>query len=164
MFDVGFKPVLDNQCRLLILGSLPGKASIAKQQYYGHPRNAFWPIMQQLFGIDAKLDYSKRLALLQQQHVGLWDVYATAARQGSLDSAINTQEALVNDFAELFMRCPNLKAIAFNGGLAYKQFVKLKMPLANTPLLALPSTSPAYAAMPFSEKLRHWQEILQYVR
>lgn len=163
MLDEGFKPVLDKQCRLLILGSLPGKASIGKQEYYGHPRNAFWPILESLLGIDASLAYPKRLALLKQNYIGLWDVYATAKRKGSLDSAIKNHEAQVNDFSLLFSRCPNIKAIAFNGGLAYKQFLKLNIPFEQKALLAMPSTSPAYAAMSFAEKLNRWREILEYV-
>ncbi|WP_423188012.1 DNA-deoxyinosine glycosylase [Alishewanella sp. d11] len=153
-------PVVNTDARVLILGSMPGAASLAQQQYYAHPRNAFWPIMASLYGFAADLPYAIRLQQLTAQGVALWDVLAHCERQGSLDSAIRNEQA--NDFDSFFATYPHIHVIAFNGGKALQSFQKhvkshLVRPIPH--LLALPSTSPAYAAMPFSQKLQLWQQI-----
>lgn len=153
-------PVVNTDARVLILGSMPGAASLAQQQYYAHPRNAFWPIMASLYGFAADLPYAIRLQQLTAQGVALWDVLAHCERQGSLDSAIRNEQA--NDFDSFFTSHPHIHLIAFNGGKALQSFQKHVEPHLVRPiphLLALPSTSPAYAAMPFSQKLQLWQQI-----
>ena len=98
----GFGPVVDAQCRVLVLGSMPGIASLEKHQYYGHPRNLFWPIMGELFGAHPSLDYSERLRHLLEHHVALWDVLKLCQRPGSLDADIVAGSEQVNDFHSLF--------------------------------------------------------------
>lgn len=153
-------PVVGAKARVLILGSMPGAASLAQQQYYAHPRNAFWPIMASLYGFAADLPYAIRLQQLTAQGVALWDVLAHCERQGSLDSAIRNEQA--NDFDRFLATYPHIHLIAFNGGKALQSFQKHVAPYLVRPLpriLALPSTSPAYAAMPFGQKLQLWQQI-----
>ena len=118
--------VLPPDTRLLVLGSMPGAASLAAQQYYAHPRNAFWPIMSQLFGFAADLPYPQRLMQLQAQGIGLWDVLQSCERQGSLDSAIRAETP--NDFASLLQQQPQIRALAFNGAKAAQSFRKLVLP------------------------------------
>lgn len=97
----GLAPILSNNARLLILGSMPGQASLAAQEYYAHPRNLFWPLMQSLFQIDASAAYPQRLAALTARGILLWDVIQHCQRVGSLDSQIQTHSIQINNFAEL---------------------------------------------------------------
>lgn len=149
----GFPPVVDEKTRVLILGSLPGDASLAAGQYYGHPRNAFWRLMEGV--IDAPLvalPYAQRLNALLAHGVGLWDVIAEAHRPGSLDAAIRDPAA--NDLVALTSALPALRRVAFNGGTAAKLGARLIGDRVAT--LALPSSSPAYAARTFAEKAAAW--------
>lgn len=153
-------PVANADARVLILGSMPGAVSLAQQQYYAHPRNSFWPIMASLYGFTADLPYASRLQQLVANGVALWDVLAHCERQGSLDSAIRNERA--NDFDRFFAGHPHISVVALNGGKAAQSFQKHVIPHLTSPIprvLALPSTSPAYAAMPFSQKLQLWQQI-----
>lgn len=143
--------------RILVLGSLPGERSIAAQQYYAHPRNAFWPIMEELFGIAG--GYEARCRQLEAHHIAVWDVLARSVRPGSLDARIDLGSAQANDFATFLADHRELERIVFNGRkaeLLFHRFVDL--PDDSIELLGLPSTSPAYAAMPFSGKLKRWRE------
>lgn len=153
------------KARLLILGSMPGAQSLSEQQYYAHPRNAFWPIMAKLLDFDPQLPYAKRLLLLQHHGVALWDVLQSCQRQGSLDAAIRAEQP--NDFQQLLQQS-QLKLIAFNGAKAWQCFRKSVLPqlvTENLPeCITLPSTSPAHAAKPFSEKFEHWQKLSDYLR
>jgi hypoxanthine-DNA glycosylase len=152
----GFPPVVDQRTRLLILGSLPGAASLAAGQYYGNPRNAFWRLLETVLDTPlVTLAYEDRLATLQSGGVGLWDVVAEAERRGSLDTAIFNPSA--NDLLALVETLPALRAVAFNGGTAAKLGSRLLAPVANRmALIALPSSSPAHAARSFSEKAKAW--------
>ena len=151
-----FPPVVDPNTRLLILGSLPGEASLAACQYYANPRNAFWRLLETV--LDAPLvtlAYAERLATLQSHGVGLWDVVAEAERRGSLDTAILNPSA--NDLLTLVETLPALQAVAFNGGTSAKLGSRLLAPVANRmALIALPSSSPAHAARSFAEKAEAW--------
>lgn len=140
-----FPPVVDANTRLLMLGSLPGEASLAAGRYYAHPRNLFWLLMGEVIGEDlVGREYDERLATLLRNHVGLWDVVAEATRQGSLDSAIlDPQE---NDLPSLVANLPELRAVAFNGGASAKVGLQQLEPFAERlALIRLPSSSPAYA-------------------
>ncbi len=150
-----FAPIVDQRTRLLILGSLPGEQSLARQQYYGHPQNRFWQLMSEVVGIDlVPMDYSLRLRGLLQCGVGLWDVVGEANRAGSLDSAIRDHDS--NDLAGLLERFPSIAAIAFNGGTAYRLGLQTLGPLkAKYRLINLPSSSPAYT-LAYEHKLRRW--------
>jgi hypoxanthine-DNA glycosylase len=165
----GFPPVAAGAARILILGSLPGRASIAAGQYYAQPQNAFWRIMGALVGAGPELAYSQRLARLTASSIALWDVLAAGSRQGSLDSAIVPATAIVNDFAALFERERAIEAVFFNGRMAehlYRRRVvtRLREPFARIPCHLLPSTSPAYASMRLPTKLERWSVLLEYMR
>ncbi|MFS2036905.1 DNA-deoxyinosine glycosylase [Polaromonas sp. CT11-55] len=157
----GLAPLVSDRTRLLVLGSFPGAASLAAQQYYGHPQNHFWKILKALWppgpadtGPDA---YRIRGEWLLSKGLGLWDVYAACEREGSLDSAIRNAE--VNDLAGLRRLCPALEAIAHNGGESFKHS---KHTLAlGLPVYKLPSTSPANASWSFERKLAAWREVFE---
>ncbi|CAN5214437.1 DNA-deoxyinosine glycosylase [soil metagenome] len=151
-----FPAVVDANTRVLILGSLPGDASLALAQYYGHPRNAFWRLLEGVLETPlVALAYEARLATLLSHGVGLWDVIAQAQRPGSLDAAIIDAEA--NDLFALVDTLPALRGVAFNGSTAAKLGGKLLGD--RLPTLALPSSSPAHAARSFDEKLALWRAI-----
>ncbi|MDT8408735.1 MAG: DNA-deoxyinosine glycosylase [Wenzhouxiangellaceae bacterium] len=161
----GFDPVWHPHARVLVLGSMPGVRSLQEQQYYAHPRNAFWPIMRRLVGADPTLSYCRRVEILRRQGIALWDVIAACQRPGSLDSRIRPETVAPNDFQWLFVRCPAIERIAFNGRAAealFQRHVLAELPpaLAAIPRLRLPSTSPAYAAMSMEQKAMLWHEAL----
>jgi hypoxanthine-DNA glycosylase len=151
----GFPPVIDEHVRVLVLGSLPGDASLVQSQYYGHPQNRFWRLMSEVIGVDLpSLDYPARLAALLDNGVGLWDVIAQARRDGSLDA--NIREQASNDLVGLLARLPHLQTIAFNGGTAARLGLKVLQEHASAyQIVKLPSSSPAYT-LPYSEKLQAW--------
>ena len=139
---VGFDPVVDPNTRLLILGSLPGDASLAAGQYYAHPRNAFWRLVGGVIDLDlAALPYTERLEALRAARIGLWDVIASAERPGSLDAAIRNPEAA--DLRRLVASLPDLKAVAFNGGKAAR-LGRAILREVDVTLINLPSSSPAH--------------------
>jgi TDG/mug DNA glycosylase family protein len=157
-----FPPVANKESSVLILGSIPGAASLQENQYYAHPQNQFWKIIYTLFNVPLEQNYTKKLAFLLDHKIALWDVIQTCVRSGSLDSRI--QSPVPNDFDSFFMRYPKISVIFFNGTKAietYKAFVgdSIKQILS---LFLLPSTSPA-RTMLFSEKLLYWQEILRWI-
>ena len=154
----GLPPHVSEATRLLILGSFPGVASLKAQQYYGHPRNQFWPLTGEALGLPlAGADYSGRLALLAEHRVGLWDVITETVRAGSLDSNIRDPQA--SDLRTLLARLPALRTIAFNGGTAHRIGLRQLGELAGQyRILALPSSSPAYT-LPYADKLSVWRQI-----
>ena len=152
----GFPPVVDARTRLLVLGSLPGEASLAVGQYYGNPRNAFWRLMEAVLDTPlVALGYEDRLAGLLARRVGLWDVIGEARRAGSLDAAI--REPAANDLAALITTLPDLRLVAFNGGTAARLGKRLIGGRVAT--LALPSSSPAHAARSFEDKAAAWRDM-----
>jgi len=139
-----------------VLGSLPGKTSIVAGEYYAHPRNSFWRIMRELFGIAG--DYDERCTHLSDCRLALWDVLRASVRRGSLDADIQRASASANDFG-LFLRThENIEVLGFNGKKAEQLFRAMvpKEHYQHVRLVGLPSTSPAYAAMPFAGKLQLW--------
>ena len=152
----GLAPIAGRGARLLVLGSFPGVASLNAQQYYGHPRNHFWPILSALWGADLlALPYRRRVAALGQHGLALWDVYAACHREGSLDSAIEAAEP--NDLAGLVARLPSLRAIAHNGGESARAMRATRV--LGLPVHRLPSTSPANASWSFERKLAAWRVV-----
>lgn len=157
----GFPPVARHDARVLVLGSMPGRASLAAGQYYAHPRNAFWPLMQDLFAQSGDLDYPRRLAMLGHQRVALWDVLRACHRKGSLDAAIDPRTATANDFESFFARHPDIRAVFFNGQAAAAHFRRHVAPglpaghLQRIETTTLPSTSPALTIR-FEAKRRAW--------
>ena len=150
----GLAPIAGRDARLLVLGSFPGAASLAAQQYYGHPRNHFWPILAALWGADlVAMPYRRRVAALKRHGLALWDVYAACRREGSLDSAI--EDAKPNDLAGLVVRLPTLRAIAHNGGESARAMRVTRA--LGLPVVRLPSTSPANASWSFERKLVAWR-------
>lgn len=161
----GLAPVYADSARVLVLGSMPGARSLREQAYYAHPRNAFWPIMAELFGFSSELPYRRRLALLRDNRVALWDVIGSCRRQGSLDQRVEPGSIVPNDFARLFRACPGIELVAFNGRLAEQSYERLVLPglpaeLSDMRRLRLPSTSPAHAAMTFERKRDAWRAAL----
>lgn len=161
----GLAPVSRPDAKVLVLGSMPGVASLQQQQYYGHPRNLFWPILAQLCGFDVELAYPVRLTALLQHKIALWDVLQHCERHGSLDSAIRNETP--NNFADFLQQHPQLRLIAFNGRKAEQSFRRLVMPsLPNDfpcELLCLPSTSPANAALSVEKRHQEWQKIKAFL-
>lgn len=154
-------PAVDTSARVLVLGTLPGPMSLAREEYYGNPRNGFWRLVGGVIGMDlAALPYRERMDALRWAGIGLADVFASAVRPGGLDAAI--REAETADLKRLLARLPDLRAVAFNGGLAARVGRREIGPAAGPDLLDLPSSSPAYAGMPFAEKAQRWAVLGRY--
>lgn len=159
--SAGFPPIAGPDARILILGSLPGQRSLQAAQYYAHPQNAFWRIMQELTGADGS--YELRCTRLVEYGIALWDVLAESVRPGSMDADILLETAEVNDFAQFFSEHPKIQRVCFNGRTAAKMFQRsVVLDAADAPKLfaTLPSTSPAYASMKYEEKLAKWREAI----
>lgn len=138
-----FPPVADARTRLLICGSLPGDRSLAAGRYYAHPQNQFWRLLSPVVGVDlVALDYDRRLAALLDARIGLWDVVASASRRGSSDAAIRDHAA--NDLPALAATLPDLRAIAFNGGTAWRLGALAMAGQDRYALIVLPSSSPLH--------------------
>jgi hypoxanthine-DNA glycosylase len=153
----GLAPVIDPDIRIVILGSFPGAASLAAQQYYAHPRNQFWRLVSSLVDEDlTALPYAERLPRLLAHRIGLWDVLEACEREGSLDSAIRRPAA--NDFERLHQLCPQLQTVGFNGQASGKFASQFAAHGYRT--IVLPSSSPAYMAMTFGQKLEVWKQLL----
>lgn len=164
-YDKGFPPVSARNARVLILGSLPGKRSLAAVQYYAQPQNAFWRIMGELLGAGPDVEYASRLRKLIQHRIALWDVVGAGVRPGSLDASIVRSSIELNDFASFFAIHGHVERILFNGKTAAELFERRIRPglaaaARQIPVTVLPSTSPAHAAMSYSQKLARWRSAL----
>lgn len=163
----GFPPIAGASATCLVLGSMPGAASLAAHEYYAHPRNAFWAIMESLFGIDRAAPYAERTRALSAHGIAVWDVLATCRRRGSLDSAIEPDSVEVNDFHGFLAKHQQVRHIFFNGGMAAALFERhvlsmLTEPQQRIPRSTLPSTSPANARLPLGGKTRAWRVISRF--
>lgn len=161
--SIGFPPLLGARPRVLILGTLPGVASLDAHAYYAHARNAFWPILGDIVGFASDTDYDSRVAALAAAGCAVWDVLQSAQRTGSLDA--NIREARVNDIAKLLTAHPSITAIVFNGQGAAKLYRRLVSPTLSDAQRAiaahtLPSTSPALTHA-FDSKLERWRACLK---
>lgn len=159
-----FAPIEGDFTRVLILGSMPGVASLNADQYYAHPQNAFWKIMGVILDIPATADYDARIEALKCSNIALWDVLESCIRPGSLDAAIDMNSAKVNDIKALLQRHPEINVICFNGSIAEKVFKKRVLPLLgdfSVKYIRLPSTSPAHASMPFENKVMAWRAAIK---
>lgn len=148
---------------------MPGAASLQAQQYYAHPRNAFWPILESIWEIPATASYATRVRAVKQAGIAVWDVLAHCRRRSSLDSDIEQESMVTNDFAAFFRAHAGIRAIAFNGGTATQLFRRhvlpgLAKPLQELPMVQLPSTSPANARLRLADKRRAWAALLASYR
>ena len=160
-----FPPIENARARVLVLGSMPGGASLAAGQYYAHPQNRFWPILLDLLDAEPGLSYAARTRLLKANGIALWDVLESCVREGSLDSAIQEASIVVNDFATFFRAHPRIEHIFFNGAkaeAAYRRHVVVCLPDSGRPrrYARLPSTSPAHAALSFEKKRDAWRVVV----
>ncbi|MGZ6778994.1 MAG: DNA-deoxyinosine glycosylase [Mycobacterium sp.] len=155
----GFPPIVGDDARLLILGNMPSVMSLAAQQYYGNPRNGFWRITGDISGFDPSLPYGDRTAALCGCGVAVWDVLRLCRRHGSLDSAIEPDSMVANDFESFFEAHPAIERVVFNGVAAERNFTRLARIDRPLHYRRLPSTSPAQT-MRFEDKLRAWRQAL----
>jgi len=162
-----FPPLARSDARLLILGSMPGKASLAANQYYAHPRNLFWPIVIETFSAPAGTSYENRLELLRTHGVALWDVLQQCYRETSLDADITADSVVVNDFRRFFAEHPHIRKILFNGAKAEQLFRRLVLPplsgAEKFEMMRLPSTSPANAGITGETRKKQWRNALMGV-
>jgi hypoxanthine-DNA glycosylase len=163
----GFPPISRQDARILILGSMPSRESLARRQYYAHPRNAFWPIISALLEIETD-SYDERAERVMRCGVAIWDVLQACFRTGSLDSAIDDRSLVANDFKSFFLDHPRIHRVFFNGAKAeavYRKYVLpgLNGPVATLQLQRLPSTSPAHAAMSLEQKQAAWRVLLDEI-
>ena len=160
--SAGFPPIVSEDARVLILGSLPSQASLTAHEYYAHPQNAFWKIMRELTGANG--DYATRCEALKNAGIAVWDVLASSVRPGSMDADIRLDSSVPNDFAGFFSSLPSLRLVCHNGKKSqdmFRRFVSLPDTYSGLRFESLPSTSPAYASMSFAEKLRVWRGIIE---
>jgi double-stranded uracil-DNA glycosylase len=158
-----FAPVENPDARVLILGSMPGEASLRAGEYYAHPRNHFWRLMGELVSLDLHSPYPQRVQALSAAGIVLWDVLYSCRREGSLDANIDKSSYLPNDFPSFFMRHPNISHVFFNGSAAENIYRKKVLPVITTPpveYFRLPSSSPANASFSFERKLEAWKIIV----
>ena len=155
----GLPPVLGRDTRVLILGSFPGEASLAAQQYYAHPRNHFWPLVEALIDTPlATIPYRERLRALRAHRIGLWDVFVECFRRGSLDGAIRMAER--GEIGRIRRAAPAVALVCFNGQTAARALPAWRD--AGYATLELPSSSPAFTR-PFAEKLARWLQIREFL-
>jgi len=160
----GFPPIEDKRATILILGSMPSEESLRKNEYYAHPRNAFWKIVAGLFEFEHDASYRERAIAIKKNRIALWDVMQACERRGSLDSAINNKTIVVNNFASFYRCHPNISYVFFNGAKAETEYHKRVLPglpdgTKGIVYARLPSTSPAMAQLSFDEKLYEWSNI-----
>ncbi|MEJ2138261.1 MAG: DNA-deoxyinosine glycosylase [Gammaproteobacteria bacterium] len=165
----GFPPLVGERPKVLILGSMPSVASLAKHQYYGKAQNAFWPIMGELFGAGPSLTYEERTRVLADKGIAIWDVLSSCVRAGSLDSAIQRDTEITNDLAGLLSQHSSIGHVFFNGRKAeqvYHRRVRANIDQFRPDIVyaCLPSTSPAMATLDFAAKLQKWQAVGRALR
>ena len=158
-----FPPIADARATRLILGSMPGAASLAAHQYYAHPQNAFWRIMGSIFNVAPDAAYVERVRALQKAKVAVWDVLQSCERPGSLDASIRRDSEVANDFTAFFAQHPHITRVYFNGAAAESSFKRHCAEVLRDPRISfqrLPSTSPAHAALRFEQKHVEWRGAL----
>lgn len=159
-----FHPVASADAEILILGSMPGTASLAAGRYYAHPRNAFWPILAELLRFDGSCPYEERLDALRSARIALWDVLHSCRRDGSLDARIGKQDQAANDFAALYRTHPHIRRVLFNGAMAEQCYARHVLACgigSAQDYVRLPSTSPANASWSFERKLAAWRSAIR---
>ena len=155
---------MDRRSRVLILGTMPGPVALKRRQYYGFPGNHFWPVIQALFapGDGRPLSYPQKIRLLKKNRIALWDVIGSCEREGASDSAIRC--VTPNRIPQLLKRYPRIRTVFVNGKTAERLFRRYFGEKVKLPVICLPSTSPAHAAMSFREKLKRWEVVREAIR
>lgn len=161
-----FAPICGDKPRVLILGTMPGKQSLAQQQYYAHPQNAFWRILGELLHFDSTADYATRVESIKTAHIALWDVLKFCVRESSLDADIEAASEVPNEIVQLLKTHRTIQRVCFNGAKAaqlYRRHILPQWPqnFHAIDYCQLPSTSPAHAGMRYAEKLNAWRMILK---
>lgn len=159
-----FAPIVNQHARVLILGSMPGAASLRAGEYYAHPRNHFWRLLAEVTGFDASSSYVERTTALATAQIAVWDVLQSCLRQGSLDSSIDKSSQQPNDFQSFFRDYSRIERVYFNGGAAEQIYRRHVLPQLDRPSLSyarLPSSSPANASWSFERKLAAWRDIVR---
>jgi hypoxanthine-DNA glycosylase len=154
----GLPPIIGDGAQSLILGNMPSVLSLGAQQYYANPRNAFWKITGEIFGFAADEPYDGRTTKLKAHGIAVWDVLRSCRRVGSLDSAVEPDSMVPNDFGELFDEYQDISRVFFNGAAAEKNFNRLVRVAPDFAYRRLPSTSPAQT-MRYADKLAAWRVI-----
>ena len=162
----GFPPIVNSGANVLVVGSLPSRKSIETSEYYAHPQNAFWRIMGELFGAGCDVPYAERIDMLKANNIAIWDVLAASVRPGSMDSHIDLSRSKPNDFMLFLKTYSDIRLMCFNGQKAAAMFGDMVLSehcelCSGLRFETLPSTSAAFASMPFEEKLRKWAIVLQ---
>jgi hypoxanthine-DNA glycosylase len=155
--DHPFDAIVDENSKVLILGSFPSIKSFEDNFYYAHSRNLFWPIMETIFNVTLTTNDEKRTFALEQG-IAMWDTYGSLRREEGNSSDANLKDLVPNDFHAFFKQYPNIKHIFFTGRKAMDGYKKHFKDI-NIPTTLLPSTSPAHAAMKRDEKERHYSVI-----
>lgn len=162
MWKISFEPIIDEKCRILILGTLPSEESMRKQERYGHKTNQFWRLLFALFDKPLPESYEEKTSILVENNIAIWDVLHSAEGKGSLDSNLKNEKP--NDFKTLFKEYPQIKYIFFTSTKA-SEFYKKYVGFDDTRIyVTLPSPSAANARMTFAQKLEKWQLLLDAVR
>ena len=155
-----FPPIISNDAKIFILGSVPGVKSLEMQEYYAHPQNKFWKIIFELFNENFSEDYVEKIKILKKNKIAVWDVIDSCERVGSLDTKIKNEES--NDILQLLKKYPNIKTIFCNGGKSYKNLQKIVGKNFEIPIYLLPSTSPLHT-ISFEKKLESWKIIKTFL-
>ena len=155
-----FPPIISNDAKIFILGSVPGVKSLEMQEYYAHPQNKFWKIIFELFNENFSEDYLEKIKILKKNKIAVWDVIDSCERVGSLDTKIKNEES--NDILQLLKKYQNIKTIFCNGGKSYQNLQKIVGKNFEIPIYLLPSTSPLHT-ISFEKKLDAWSKISDYL-
>ena len=156
----GLPPIVGAEPTVLVLGNMPSVLSLTRSQYYGNPRNAFWRICAAIYGFDPDAPYEQRTAELIRHGIAVWDVLRSCRRIGSLDSAVERDSMVPNDFGAFLTANPRIGLLVFNGAAAEANYRRLVRDAPAVPAVRLPSTSPAHT-MRFTDKLAHWRSVLR---
>jgi hypoxanthine-DNA glycosylase len=161
MKRTSFPPIVDDNSKILILGSMPGERSLQLNQYYGNPTNQFWRIISFITGDNFNTTYEAKKLLLLKNHIAIWDVLMHCEREGSLD--VNISDEVPNDFNAFFLKYPKIKSVFLNGNKAAQIFSRYSLLMAGKIFTNLPSTSSANTSMTFDKKAQLWKtRILKY--
>lgn len=162
MYKTALPPLVDNSSRILILGTMPGDQSIAKQQYYGNKGNHFWKILFTIFDENYSASYDERQIFLKKHKIAMWNVLASCIREGSSDSKITNET--INDFINFHKQYPNIRHVIFESKSAAKFYHKYLKPQIGISYHILPSTSGLNAGTSFSQKVELWKVLAKIAR